>query len=131
MSEAGSIKMWVLAFVVLAGIGFGTLVGVGCAIGANACPFVKHKPVTTTDGRTLYLTFCAACHGVSGEGLNGRPALRSGDAATLTLAQLESKISKGRPFFGMPAWSTKLNGPLSDAQIAAVAQYVISLRNKS
>ena len=45
--------MWVLAFVVLAGIGFGTLVGVGCAIGANACPFVKHKPVTTTDGRTL------------------------------------------------------------------------------
>jgi mono/diheme cytochrome c family protein len=68
---------------------------------------------------------------VNGEGLNGRPALRSGDAATLTLAQLEKKISKGRPFFGMPAWSTKLNGPLSDAQITAVARYVISLRNKS
>ena len=78
MSETGSIKMWVLAFVVLCGIGFGTLVGVGCAVGANQCPFSKHKAQTSLDGQTLYQTNCIGCHGVNGEGGHGdAPALRS------------------------------------------------------
>ncbi len=131
MSETGSIKMWVLAFVVLCGIGFGTLVGVGCAVGANQCPFSKHKAQTSLDGQTLYQTNCIGCHGVNGEGGHGdAPALRSGNATTLTLAQIEAKIANGKPFF-MPAYSKKKHGPLSDAQIAAVAQYVISLRKNS
>ena len=124
--------MWVLVFVVLFGVGTVALVGIGCAVGANQCPFVKHKPLTTTDGRTLYQTTCIGCHGASGEG--GRadaPPLRSGDAATLTLAQIESKIANGKPFF-MPAYSKKKpGGTFTDAQIHAVAEYVITLRTKS
>jgi mono/diheme cytochrome c family protein len=131
MSEAGAIKAWVLAFVVLVGVGFGTLIGVGCALGANQCPFTKHKPQTTTNGMVLYENNCAVCHGINGEGkCCDAPPLRSGNATTLALAQIEAKIANGKPFF-MPAYSKKKHGPLSDAQIAAVAQYVISLRSGS
>jgi mono/diheme cytochrome c family protein len=130
VSDAGSIKMWLLVFVVLVSVGFGTLVGVGCALGANQCLFTKHKVQTSTDGQTLYLTNCVLCHGINGEG--GRadaPSLRSGAATELSLEQLEAKIAKGRPFF-MPSFSRKAHppGPLTDAQIAAVARYVMTLR---
>jgi mono/diheme cytochrome c family protein len=130
MSDAGSIKVWVLVFVVLFGVGTVALVGIGCAVGANQCPFTKHTQ-TSLDGKVLYETNCIACHGISGEGrCCDAPPLRSGDATTLTLAQIEARIANGKPFF-MPAYSKKKHGPLSDAQIAAVAQYVVSLRTKS
>src|SRR6266508_687838 len=111
MMEAGSIRMWLLAFVLLAGAGFGALVGIGCAIGANACPFTKQVAQTSTDGRTLFLANCAVCHGINGEGTNAAPPLRSGEAAMLDLAAVEKKIQKGRPFMGMPAFSKSLKGP--------------------
>jgi mono/diheme cytochrome c family protein len=129
MTEAGSIKMWVLAFVLLAGAGFGALVGIGCAIGANACPFTKQTAQTSTDGRTLYLANCALCHGINGEGTKNAPSLRSGEGGTLDLAAVEKKIEKGRPFFGMPAFSKSLKGPFTDQQIQAVAKYVLTLRS--
>lgn len=133
MSDAGSIKIWLIVFVVLVGVGFATLVGVGCAVGANHCPFTKNRPQTSSDGQALYLTNCVLCHGIYGEG--GRadaPPLRSGDATTLTLAQLEQKIARGKPFF-MPPFSKNNHppGPLDDAQIEAVARYVVRLRTKS
>lgn len=132
MSDAGSIKVWVLVFVVLFVVGTVALVGIGCAVGANHCPFIKHKALTTTNGMELYQSTCIGCHGALGEG--GRadaPPLRSGDAATLTLEQIEAKVANGKPFF-MPAYSKKKpGGTFSDAQIQAVAEYVISLRTKS
>jgi mono/diheme cytochrome c family protein len=129
MSEAGAVKTWILAFVVLVVVGFGTLVGVGCVVGANQCLFTKHKPQTSTDGQTLYAANCIACHGIRGEGGQGdAPPLRSGDATTLSVAEIEKKIANGKPFF-MPAYSTRKHGPLNDAQIAALAQYVITLRS--
>ena len=131
MSDAGSIKTWVLVFVVLFGVGTVALVGIGCAVGANQCPFTKHKALTSTDGMTLYQSTCIGCHGSRGEGGTAdAPPLRSGTGATLTLAQIEAKIANGKPFF-MPAYSKKKHGPLNDAQIEAVARYVISLRTSS
>ena len=132
MSDAGSIKVWVLVFVALFGVGTVALVGIGCAVGANQCPFVKHKALTTTDGMTLYQSTCIGCHGARGEGGTAdAPPLRSGEAATMTLPQIEAKIANGKPFF-MPAYSKKKkHGTFSDAQIQAVAEYVISLRTKS
>jgi mono/diheme cytochrome c family protein len=132
MSEIGSIKVWVLVFIVLFAVGTVALVGIGCAVGANQCPFVKHKAQTSLDGKVLYETNCILCHGVSGEGrCCDAPPLRSGDAATLTLAQIEAKVANGKPFF-MPAYSKKKpGGTFTDAQIEAVARYVISLRKAS
>jgi mono/diheme cytochrome c family protein len=115
----------VLAFVVAAGAGFATLLGVGCAIGANACPFSKGERIATTDGRQLYAASCAACHGLDGEGARG-PSLVSGSAAALVLGELVSQIERGRPLAGMP----RFRGALSPEQIDAVARHVLSLRGE-
>ena len=123
-AEAGGAKAWVLAFVVAAGLGMGALIGVGCAIGANACPFATHEPVTTTDGAVLYASFCAACHGRGGEGSSRAPSLATGKAASLSMPMLIEKIRRGRPFAGMP----RFEGTLSPPQIDAVAGHVAGLR---
>jgi mono/diheme cytochrome c family protein len=126
MRDAGSIKAWVLAFVLASGLGFGALIGIGCAIGANACPFGETAKETSTDGREIFLRNCAVCHGPQGEGDRG-PSLVSGRAAGYTLAELEAKISRGRPFAGMPRYK----GELTEQQIRAVAEAVVALREAS
>jgi mono/diheme cytochrome c family protein len=119
----GSVKVWVLAFVVAAGVGFGAIVGIGCALGANACPFSKPKPFTSTDGEVIWLARCAFCHGRDGKGDRG-PSLVTGEAAGFTLEELESKIARGKPLAGMPMFKREL----TQQQIEAVARYVMKLR---
>ena len=123
---SGSIKMWVLAFVVAAASGFGLLVGIGCALNANSCPFTKKKPFTSTEGREVWLHSCAVCHGIDAKGRNG-PSLVSGDGGALTLDAIRSKVDRGRPFMGMP----RFRGDLSPAQIEAVARFILTLREAS
>ena len=124
MSERGSAKAWVLAFVAIAGVGLGTLVGVGCAIGANSCPFRSQPKQTSTDGMTLFLANCAVCHGRDARGQRNAPSLVTGEAAKLTAEELAAKISKGKPLAGMP----RFRGTLTPEQIRAVAEYLVSLR---
>ena len=126
----GSVKVWLLAFVVCAVVGFGALVGIGCGLGANACPFSKSAGITSTDGMTLYDQTCILCHGKDGKGLRGAPSLVDGEAASFSLSELETKIARGKPLAGMPAFS-KPPYHLSSEQIHAVAQYVLSLREAS
>ena len=129
MDERGSVKAWVLAFVVAAATGFGALVGVGCAVGANVCPFSHSAPFTSTDGATIFAARCAQCHGPAGEGGRG-PSLVSGDGGALAYDELVDKISHGRPFYGMPAFKFG-SRKLSQQQIEAVARYVATtLRGK-
>jgi cytochrome c oxidase cbb3-type subunit 3 len=99
---------------------------VGCAIGANTCPFSSRAPVTTLDGRTLFLANCAVCHGQDGSGTTRAPSLVSGPRAGLTLEELRAKIARGKPLAGMPAFKRSL----SPAQINAVARYVVRLRSE-
>jgi mono/diheme cytochrome c family protein len=127
MGESGSVKMWILAFIVAAGVGFGTLLVVGCAQGANACPFTQQKPVTATDGPTLYQSLCIGCHGVGAIGTENGPSLVTGEPATFTLEQLKAKIARGKPLATMPMFKRELN----QQQIDAVARYVLSLRGSS
>ena len=126
LAEAGAAKAWILAFVVLVGVGFGTLVGVGCLVGANTCPGHSRPKQTSNDGKTLYLNNCAACHGIDGKGSRG-PSLVSGPLGTLSADELVPKISKGKPLAGMPRFRKEL----SQTQINAVASYVVSLRGAS
>ena len=126
MSQAGRARTWLLAFVLLAGAGFGSLVVVGCALHANAWPCRSPQKQTATDGATLYLTNCAICHGREGRGGTG-PSLISGEGGSLSHDELVAKIRRGKPLAGMPMFKRELN----DAQIAAVADYVQSLRSPS
>jgi cytochrome c oxidase cbb3-type subunit III len=116
----------VLAFIAAAGLGLGTLIGVGCAIGANTCPFSSHAPVTTLDGRTLFFANCAVCHGRDGGGTTRAPSLVTGSRADLSLEELRAKIARGKPLAGMPAFKRSL----SSAQIRAVARYVVRIRSE-
>jgi mono/diheme cytochrome c family protein len=126
VAEAGAAKAWILAFLLMAGLGIGTLVGVGCIIGANTCPGSSRPKQTSTDGKTLYLANCAACHGIDGGGSRG-PSLISGPLGKLSEEELVKKIGKGKPLAGMP----RFRRDLSQEQIRAIAGYVFGLRGQS
>lgn len=122
--DQGLIRTWVIAFVIAAAVGFGGLIGIGCLVGANACPFGESPDsITSTEGRVIWLNRCAICHGREGGGGEG-PSLVTGASTDLTLEELQEKISRGRPFMGMP----RFKGELSEEQIESVARYVITLR---
>lgn len=129
MDERGGAKAWILAGVIALPTAFGALVGIGCALGANACPFSSSTAFTSTDGREIWLARCAACHGIDGAGSAANPeapSLVEGESATLTLDELSARITRGRPFAGMP----RFKGVLTQAQIDAVAIYVDGLRRE-
>ena len=118
--------VWVLAFILASLTGFGALIGIGCAIGANSCLFGEKRQEPSTDGATIFARNCALCHGIDAAGTTAAPTLIAGNAVLLTLADLEYKISHGRPFAGMPRFKTEL----SEEQIAAVAGYLVQLRGQ-
>jgi len=69
-----------------------------------------------TDGATLFGTFCAGCHGPSGEGQwfpGATPFPAVGNADFLAVASnqfLAETIRRGRPGRRMPAWDAKSGG---------------------
>jgi len=126
LAEAGAAKAWILAFILMAGLGIGGLIGVGCLVGANTCPGNSRPKQTSTDGQALYRVNCAACHGIDGSGTRA-PSLVSGPLGKLSEDELVKKIGKGKPLAGMP----RFRKDLTQEQISAVAGYVVSLRGGS
>jgi cbb3-type cytochrome c oxidase subunit III len=86
----------------------------------------------STDGATLYGTFCAACHGPHGEGMRypgmtAFPAIGSPDFLAIASDRfITETVRHGRPGRRMPAWGDK-DGGLRPAEIAAVVAHVRSL----
>lgn len=84
------------------------------------------------DGATLYGTFCAACHGPSGEGMRygGMPAFPAiANPDFLAIASdsfLVQTIRHGRPGRRMPVWG-EAEGGLRPEEIQRVARHVRSL----
>jgi ubiquinol-cytochrome c reductase cytochrome c subunit len=124
LAESGAVRAWILAFVLMAGVGLGGLIGVGCLVGANVCPGRSSPKQTTLDGRLLFQANCAGCHGLNASGGRG-PSLVSGHGATLDLQELVGRILNGKPLAGMPAFK---RSDLSREQIDSIARYVVSLR---
>lgn len=127
IAESGAARAWILAFVLMAGLGLGGLIGIGCVVGANVCPGKSRAKQTTLDGLVLYQTNCAACHGIEAAGGKG-PSLVSGAAGMLDADELVPKILNGKPLAGMPAFK---RSELSREQIRSIADYVVSLRGGS
>lgn len=123
-AESGKATTWVLAFLAASGIGLGGLIGIGCWVGANACPFGGGEALRTTDGRILFARNCAVCHGIEGRGTANAPSLIAGELARLPVAELAARIADGKPLGGMPAFKRAL-GP---EQIEALARHVLVLR---
>lgn len=121
-----------LAFV-LAGIGAtGGLLWAVLARRGDSLPAVTGPP----DGRALYTTHCAECHGSSGKGdgpgasVVRQPMQDFSDAAAMGKMDdrfLTEIIKKGSSQFGrsnaMPAWGMKLSGE----EIQAIVAYIRAL----
>jgi cbb3-type cytochrome c oxidase subunit III len=85
-----------------------------------------------TDGATLYGTFCAACHGLKGEGMRYPgmpefPAIANADFLRLVSDDfLRAQIKRGRPGRRMPAWGS-VEGGLNDEEVGRLVAYLRNL----
>lgn len=83
----------------------------------------------TTDGATIYGTFCASCHGPALEGMrypgaSPFPAIGNPDFLRIVSDEfLIENVRRGRPGRRMPAWGEN-EGGLRPTEIDAVVQYV-------
>jgi mono/diheme cytochrome c family protein len=85
-----------------------------------------------TDGATLYGSFCAACHGLVGQGMRypgmpAFPAITNPDFLALASDEfIAATVRHGRPGRRMPAWGEK-EGGLRPGEIAEVVAHIRSL----
>jgi mono/diheme cytochrome c family protein len=83
----------------------------------------------STDGATLYGTFCAACHGPQGQGMRypgmpAFPAIANPDFLALASDEfLRRTIHGGRPGRRMPAWGEKAGG-LRPEEVETLVDFV-------
>ncbi len=87
--------------------------------------------LAVNEGRTLYGTYCTACHGKDGEGddgppLNDKQFLK--DTGDLTIF---SVISSGVPGTKMPAWNQAHGGPLTDQEVDQLVAFIRSWEPKA
>ena len=90
----------------------------------SSSPTVTHASPQTPAGKQQFISRCAACHGEDGHGGQLGPNII--DVANPRAASADAVrglIRSGIPSAGMPAFAT-----LSDAEVAAIAAYVMSLK---
>ena len=98
-------------------IGLGLLMVLGSGITAGA-----QDGADAERGGELYVTYCAACHGIDGQGRVG--ASLEAFPGIQVDAALASTIANGVPGSVMPAWAVSNGGPLSDQDITDLAAYI-------
>lgn len=79
-----------------------------------------HSPKGSPTGEQLYKQICLMCHR---QGLSQNAAMDKG--------ALVSIISEGLRGTSMPAYATSKEGPLTNAQIASLAEYILQCLNSS
>lgn len=76
-------------------------------------------------GAQLYAENCAVCHGPEGQGRVGATLAKDWPSIRPDLT-VKTIISNGIPGSRMPAWSQAKGGPLSEAEIEALTQFILS-----
>lgn len=103
----------------------------------NAPPYLASLPGDAARGNEAFATFCARCHGSTGEGNKGdqkSDSVRIGsivDPSYLALVSdqyLRSITIAGRPDEGMPDWRTDAAQPMTDQQITDIVLWLASKR---
>jgi mono/diheme cytochrome c family protein len=114
----------------------------GILAGQNPPPFLATQSGDPIGGQIAFTTFCARCHGATGEGSPGDPITNSGklgsivDASYLALISdqnLRSITIAGLPDRGQPDWRSDLPSstpaqPLTDKQISDIVAWLASKR---
>ncbi len=100
------------------------------AIGFLTADCAESDPPSVTAGKEHYATYCALCHGASGEGYRADDATALSNAKFLSLAgdaYLQRSIANGRPGTTMSAWSKERGGPLDDVAVQSIMAYLRTL----
>jgi mono/diheme cytochrome c family protein len=87
----------------------------------------QHEGVHAPDAdaaRALYASSCAVCHGTRGEGGVGPAIATAAYLAAADSGRIHTRIAEGVPGTGMMAWSRAKGGPLTEAQVAALAAWL-------
>jgi cytochrome c oxidase cbb3-type subunit III len=106
-------------------IGLSTLVG-GMASGTPSEPQATADP-QSPNGAELYGRYCATCHGPNGEGNRAEHANSLRSSSFLNSVSddfLDNAIRYGREDTAMAGYGTVVGGPLTDADITAVAAHI-------
>ncbi len=93
----------------------------GAYTGSAAQPAQPQK-AASADGKAIYQTNCASCHGPEGQGMGDVFPALAGNPNLADTEMVLDVVVNGRPGTAMPAWG----GQLSDEEIAAVINYVLS-----
>ncbi len=79
-------------------------------------------PDAVAGGKKLYGQQCTRCHGPDGQGIGGKPSLKSERVQNATPGELEWLLRNGSLKNGMPSWSS-----LPEQQRWQIVSYVRSL----
>ena len=93
--------------------------------GSRALAQQGTDPELLKQGAELYTHNCLVCHGEQGKGRVGATLAKNWPSIRPDL-ELKNIISTGVPGSPMPAWSDAKGGPLSTAQIEAIAAYILT-----
>jgi mono/diheme cytochrome c family protein len=105
--------------------------------GQSIPPYRAASPGDAARGQQAFTTFCARCHGATGEGSPAEAKSSSGrlgsivDPSYLALISdqdLRSITIAGRPDEGMPDWRSDASQPMTDQQITDIVAWLASKR---
>jgi mono/diheme cytochrome c family protein len=102
--------------------------------GQNLPPYKATLTADATHGQQAFSTFCARCHGATGEGNIKTASGKLGsivDPSYLALVSnqgLRSIVIAGMPDQGMPDWRGDAAQPLTDQQITDIVAWLTSHR---
>jgi cytochrome c oxidase cbb3-type subunit 3/ubiquinol-cytochrome c reductase cytochrome c subunit len=105
--------------------------------GQNAPAYLATLSGNAGRGQQAFTTFCARCHGATGEGVRGDSKNGSGGLGSLVNPSYLALISDqnlrsitiaGRPDEGMPDWRADAAQPLTDQQTTDIVAWLASKR---
>ncbi len=107
-------------------IGLALLTALVWVTWANTMTYAQTpEPDPNALGERLFAENCVVCHGIDGQGRVGATLSKDWPSIRPDLT-VKSIIANGVPGSRMPAWSQANGGPLTDAEIGALTQYILS-----
>ncbi len=102
----------------------------GILVGANPPPYAATAPGNAAQGRLVFGTYCASCHGPEGRGGPKGSAITNDSFLALVSDQgLRTTVITGRPELGAPDWRGNVPGRvMTNQEITDVVAWLASHR---